>query len=283
MAGPIFTGEAATRLPDAWAWDPRRGKQLIVTWWGRYDELAALADSAALDGRPVSMEPQTDHSWVLRITYGGDTDQPVDEALADYWERDSNDPEKSVWLIPKVVTAMNTITDFAARSALKKVVESFVAGDVEYSGANGLVNISTLTAVRDVATAAGMTPDDWDKWDKTTTPPTGTGVIRALIYDMQKGTDSWPVSGYVLRRTVIVAPNAGSALKPVDSNNNKILTTAQLTTLESLPAALKFNVPDGYWLRRTPRIAQQSNNRWQIIYEFWHADEYSSLIYWRAS
>jgi hypothetical protein len=88
--------------------------------------------------------------------------------------------------------------------------------------------------------------------------------------------ESYTVAQIVLRRTKSVASLA--AVYCINSNANKTYTRAQLIAAEGVPSAVITEMPStGKWLARTGQKAQQSNGRYQITQEWWHADTWSFL------
>ena len=112
--------------------------------------------------------------------------------------------------------------------------------------------------------------------DAAATALTGNaGKFRDLL---AKGVQSFPVSQYVLRRTSIV--NLTWSGEFVLTNVGKVYTsTTQLETTEGVPADLKFVMPAGKWLKRTPTVRQERDGRWQANNEWWHADDASDVLY----
>lgn len=95
---------------------------------------------------------------------------------------------------------------------------------------------------------------------------------------LRAGAQSYPVSQYVLRRTgrVGIDWTGQFALTNV---GDVYPSTAAMETAEAVPAALKFALPTGKWLKRTPSVRQQRDGRWEINNEWWHADEWSDALY----
>jgi hypothetical protein len=90
--------------------------------------------------------------------------------------------------------------------------------------------------------------------------------------------EAFPVSQYVLRKTLIVPSNTN--LRPALENVGKIFTTTnQLKTSESIPTTLLFVLPEGVWLKRTPTVQQITSDKWQALQEWWHADDYSRFVF----
>jgi len=84
-----------------------------------------------------------------------------------------------------------------------------------------------------------------------------------------------------LRHTVVITSN--STIQPVLTNVGKVYSTAALQSAENIPGTIKFSLPDGYWLKRTPTVDQYGTDKWQITQEYWHADSYSTFLYEEAT
>lgn len=105
-----------------------------------------------------------------------------------------------------------------------------------------------------------------------------TGTAAQFRDLLAKGVQGFTVSQYVLRRTGTVPLDWNGQFAM--TNVGKVYTsTSQLETEESVPATLNFVMPSGQWLKRTPSIRQQRDGRWTINNEWWHADEWSDLLY----
>ena len=100
------------------------------------------------------------------------------------------------------------------------------------------------------------------------------GLIKSLI----AGVEAFPVSTYVLRRTITLPSN--TALAPAFDYSNKIFTTASLVGYETtIPTNLRSALPVGYWQKKTPTAAQQSDGRWVYRVEYWWASEFDEFLY----
>jgi hypothetical protein len=106
-----------------------------------------------------------------------------------------------------------------------------------------------------------------------TTDPTQQEMINLLVNQMSLGVEAFTVSQYVLRRVLIIAAN--SSIKPSLEHVGEIYRTAELVQAEAVPGTIRFDLPEGYWLKRTPTVDQMSLDKWQITQEWWHADAYS--------
>jgi hypothetical protein len=89
------------------------------------------------------------------------------------------------------------------------------------------------------------------------------------------------VSQWVLRHTIIIAAN--STIKPSLINVGKVFTTQMVQLIENIPATLKFDLPQGWWLKRTPTVEQTSADKFTITQEFWHGDAFDPFVYEVAS
>lgn len=273
MANPTYTGATYTELASGWTQDPRTGRTLIRSYHGQYDALATLESSAVSHNRRTTMEPQADGSYILRVQYGAEDTQDPNEALAETWELDGSMLEKSIWFLPKVVAAMDQISDQRGRAVVKKAATSLAAGDWKFTDDNGKERDLTSTYVLQLAAFYGMT-DDLNSDD-----PVGTGVMSDLLDNLIKGVESFPVSNFVLRRTLLIAENASDSLKPAYDYINQVMERSVLERIERPPATLMFRLPDGYYLKQTPTSRLQSADKWQVVSEWWYSDDYSSLIY----
>jgi hypothetical protein len=105
-----------------------------------------------------------------------------------------------------------------------------------------------------------------------------TGNAEKFRVLLSKGVQSFPISQYVLRKTSTVPLNwAGQ--QAMTNVGDVYTSTSQMETAEGVPNDLKFIMPEGKWLKRTPTIRQQRSGRWQINSEFWHADDASDVLY----
>lgn len=267
MGSPSFSGTTYVELARGWVRDPRNGVQLIRSYHGQYDALALLESSAAANGRKTTMEPLADGTYTLRVQYGADDSQSPDQPLATVWELVGNDMEKSLWTLPEVKEVTDKITTVHGKAVIKKLVESWARGDTEAELDNGdtlTLNESNIKAMLNLYDVKVSTDQD---------------TIVSLGNALSRGEESWLISQFVIRRTVTIASNSGESLKPAYDNVNKMLTKDAFNRIEQPPSTIKFNLPDGYFLKRTPTVRQVTADKWEVQSEWWHADDYDELIY----
>lgn len=115
--------------------------------------------------------------------------------------------------------------------------------------------------------------------DGATTPANfDPEVYDALLKSLISGVEAFVVSAYVLRRTITLPPN--TALAPAFQYSNQIFTTASLVGYETtIPTNLRSALPSGYWQKKTPTAAQQSDGRWVYRVEYWWAEEFDEFLY----
>jgi hypothetical protein len=267
---PTFTGESYVELLSGTEYDPRGGASVIRSWHGSSTALSSLDLTYRAAGRRTSMEPQSDGSYVLRVRFGAEDSQSPEEPLSTIWELVGNDLEKSIWTLPVVETAMDQITNIHERARIRHWAELLAKGELTTVGPDGGEISLTISDVTGLAADYGMTD---------------TTALQSVIENIARGVESWTISQYVLRRTVTLAANAGDALKPAYTYVGKVMTKAQVESLEGVPSTLKFNLPDATvpgdpcYLKRTPTVTQVAADKWQVVSEWWHADDYSDLIY----
>jgi hypothetical protein len=252
-----LTGLSLVELPSGRSWDPRIGFTIIRRYRGSLTQIQMVEANAKAANLRVQIEPDTEGGFgVVSVWYGAEETQPSDVPLADTWELVGNDLEKELWELPKVVEALSTLT-LTKRRRIRIEVESWltgplVVGDVTYSDWDAYIAYAELTADQ-------------------------AEILKELVTERIRGVQAWTVSQWVLRRTLIIAAN--STIKPALSDVGKVRSTTTLKSEENIPSTVKFDLPEGFWLKRTPTFTQTAADKWTITQEWWHADAYSELIY----
>ena len=95
---------------------------------------------------------------------------------------------------------------------------------------------------------------------------------------MLDGTDSVPVSQFVLRRIKTVAGN--TTITADYTNILRYWSTSELIIAESVPTFLHGGLPGGIWIKKTPTTDQISGtNKWTITQEWDNGDSAASLLW----
>lgn len=231
-------------------WTPRTGRVTEPRTKLLNASVAAHTASLRAAGYSYEVEPLGESPYSIVTTLAVAEDATPTTILADLWEIDGNDLEKSIWELPAVKTQMERTTDLEERARIRYNIEQFVKGE---------------------ATDGATTPANFD-----------SSVYTALIKSLLSGVESFPVSTYVLRRTITVP--AGTTLSPVFTNSNRIYTTAALLAFETtIPSNLRSDLPGGFWQKKTPTAGQQSDGRWQYRVEYWYAEDFDEFIYEAAT
>ena len=245
MATHVGTYDLITLQPRE-RWTPRGGRVSEPRTKMLNTSVAAFTATLRSNGYAYEVEPLGESPFSIVTTLAVQEDATDTTVLADLWELDGNDLEKSIWELPKVKEQMEAITDLTDRAAVRNDVEAIVRGEVEYSWSD----------------ASSFSRDVYD------------GLIKSLI----AGVEAFPVSTYVLRRTITLPSN--TALAPATDYANKILTTASLVGYETtIPTNQNSALPVGYWQKKTPTAAQQSDGRWVYRVEYWWASEFDEFLY----
>ncbi len=245
MATHVGTYDLITLQPRE-RWTPRGGRVSEPRTKMLNASVAAFTATLRSNGYAYEVEPLGESPFSIVTTLAVQEDATDTTVLADLWELDGNDLEKSIWELPKVKEQMEAITDLTDRAAVRNDVEAIVRGEVEYSWSD----------------ASSFSRDVYD------------GLIKSLI----AGVEAFPVSTYVLRRTITLPSN--TALAPAFDYSNKIFTTASLVGYETtIPTNLRSALPVGYWQKKTPTAAQQSDGRWVYRVEYWWASEFDEFLY----
>jgi len=253
-----FYGTNATGEVRGYSWNPRTGYQQIVVYTGTPDALEAISSSAISNGYSVRYVPDSQGGYSsLEVTYGAAETQDPAVPLSDEWSLEGNDLEKSIFEHPNALAEFEQwpfgLSD-PSIAPFRSTVERYVRGEIESledelaTLINALKRPQILDLAHEMAAILGM------------------------------GVESFTVSQYVLRRTRIVTSTTD--IKPVVTNTGKVYSQAAMESEEGgIPATLKFNLPDGVWLKRTPTVTQYGADKWQIVQEYWHADRFLTWLY----
>jgi len=256
-------------LPALKSWDPRSGWTITRRFRGSPAAVSVVASSWIASGNRVQIESAEDGSFdTLGVILGAEDTQPANLPLADQWSLVGNDLEKSLWTLPAIVAEMDKVsianTDHVhALSLLRTDVEAFARGETSVPDPQnpGSTMDLTLSGLQTVVEALGMS---WPVW-------------LALITSMARGEEAWSVSQFVLRHTLTISAN--SSIRPSYDGVGRVYSSSTLIGVEQIPNTLKFVIPDGYWLKRTPTVEQTAADKYQITQEWWHAESYDLFIY----
>jgi hypothetical protein len=276
-----FTGTGSVvELPRLPGWDPRTGSSYQRRWQGTPTAVAAQAAALQAAGIKYQIEePHGEGSYqIVTGYYNADEAQPAGEAIADNWDLDGEDLEKTLWEHPKTVAIFEAITAFNSgtpelasrdRAYLRSWCEAAARNDPDPPLGYGGSDPATEPGIITKAAFIGVTS------------PTNVANLKLLIRDLAAGTEAWSISRYVLRHTLTVP--WGSTIRPAYTNVGKMMTTSSLIATEHPSLFLLDDLPAGYWLKRTPKVTQSGPGRWNIIQEWWHADAFSPFIYDNAT
>jgi hypothetical protein len=251
-------------LPESRVWDPRGGWQIVKRYRGAIGSLDTLMTDYKADGVRFQYDPDQDGGYAtLQVFFGAEETQDPTAPLTDTWSLVGNDMEKTLWTLPKVKTMMTAIAAVDPRDAalLRRWVELLAKGTYSDTDQNGASLQLTVEGVKGFATLVGGDPL----------------IVEQMIRELSLGVESWLISQFALRHQLVIAKNY--SLKPAYTYVDKVMTTESLQIYENVPSDLKFVLPVGYWLKRTPTVEQVASDKWQISQEWWHSDNYSPLIY----
>ena len=105
-------------------------------------------------------------------------------------------------------------------------------------------------------------------------------IIDGLIKSLVRGVEAFPVSSYVLRKTMVLSP--ATNVSPGFQNANKVFSLAALVRDEP---GIPLNIAGilvalgGYWQKKTPQASQAADGRWTYTVEYWYAEEVDRFIY----
>lgn len=269
-----FAGVTAIELDLTVRWNPRTGKTFIRHWKGSPTEIEIIETQARALGFQYSTHWDGGY-LVIDVDYPEDAEGDVTTPLSDEWEADSNYLQKDIWALPRIQTELRLIgpsTDPTVRGFFRNDLENLARGNPTTVGTDGSETTITLEILLGSAVTGGT--------GGITGIPAAYGADPEVFYDLYealtRGVTSWEIDTYVLRNRVVT--NKRSTIKASRTNVGKIHNAS--TILAILPAEVKMEIPEtGYWLKRIPKVDQIEKGKWEIVQEYWHADEYEDLIY----
>ena len=237
------------------AWDPRRGWSITRRFKGLQSSIDALALTLIASGVRFTREVMPDGGYhILSATYGAEESQSPTEPLSDLWDLDGNDIEQSLWLRPSIKAHLEFFLD-----------------------ESGFPTDSYVAITRDIQELVSGTklPSDIAWWgDKDPHTP----ELKKFARELLRGVDSYHVSEWVLRRRRVIARN--STIQPSNAYVNMLfMTTSKLRAVEGVPSNLPFTLPDGVWLKKSPKRTQIASDKWEISQEYWWGENYSTFAY----
>lgn len=256
------------QLPDATGWDPRTGPTITRRWRGAQLDVELGAQALKRAGTRYQIDPSLDGGyWMLTAIYGAEETQSPDLPLSDVWSMVGNDLEKELWTRPAIKAELDKIRGQDKEheaGRLRRLCDAVVAGDEEAPDPPhaGQIVTPTLQAVRDAC---------WFLNGINAAP------FIAYIQSRLDGVETWSISQWVLRHTVIVAAN--SSIRPSLINVGRMYTTEMVRSVEAIPATIMFELPAGYWLKRSPTVEQTASDKFTLSQEYWHADAYDPFVY----
>ncbi|MHC1762925.1 MAG: hypothetical protein AB9869_01280 [Verrucomicrobiia bacterium] len=285
MSAPRFYGASgAVELGSVEVWDPRAGESLERRWKGTPAAIDTIEGQLRAAGIPFRREVSPSGGYnIITGIYGAAETQAATEPLADLWDLLGNDMEKSIWLADEVRNELKKLgsaldpTQIAGLARLRADVEALARGDViTYNSTTG--EEGTLTVAQWLNTITHLIEPVWPGNPAALNP----AVFMRLLRSLSMGGEAFIISQYVLRHRLIIAKN--STIRPSTNNINRVYTnTLDMTTAESVPTDLPFDLPDGMWMKKTPTREQVAADKWQITQEWYHVDDYDDLAYQAAS
>lgn len=254
-------------LPTPQTYSPATG----ITTQRRFKVLKtsapAFTASLAAQGYGWEMSPDdgTPYATVTTIT---------SPELTTTWTLDGNDQEEPIWLLPKVREMFDRIPDLKRRAKIRNDIERLVRGEYEAD------TRKTVQAIKNEVVDAMSTV----RPDGLATEPIELGntdfIVDGLIGSLIRGTEAWPTSSYVLRKTMVLNPLTN--VSPGFANANKVFTLAALVREEpGIPLNIEgiLNALSGYWQKKTPQASQAADARWTYTVEYWYAENVDRFIY----
>lgn len=258
MSGPITGGYGAWQQPGRWGRN-EQGNYSLWSFEGTRREVAALAATFAQVQGLAYEVTEGFGKWRLEVhfPYGMNGIDPRTDKIEN-WEFFAQHAEKD--LLDSAVENPNSV-GLLTQNQIEKI-RFFIQNPPD----------GTITKF---PTQADFVLDSTDG-----------GLAGFAIYGLMfQGVRNFPVEQPMLRRTVTTSNQYAVAYAL--TNIRKIISTATLVTLESMPTALLFNLPADVsndntraygWYKPFPTIQQVARLKWQIVQE-WQYGLWATLIW----
>jgi hypothetical protein len=245
----------AFQLPSTWG-RTEQGDFFTAIFEGTKEEVKQAAYQCLLAGAQYTVTESYGKSRLeARFSYnpalgGGTVEQPIDQ-----WEFFAAEAEKDLLDAKVESNIIGTLTDAARRMIYNAV--HFVSDTSDQPDP-----------------AAATNPANATYWAKITN--TTERANAQTIYNLMKdGVRSFPVDVPTLRHTQTVSNRW--AIKVSLTNVRKIISTGSLISLEAIPSAILFNLPNDAstfsdkkygWRKKFPNVQQVANLKFQLVQEW---------------
>jgi hypothetical protein len=251
--------------------DPRNGPVVTFEWKGREDyiRLEAAYQLNTLK-RKISIRKGGDGlEWTLQAFVGANETTSPTEPLSDRWTMHWNMVQKSIWQNPRVLGEWHKIYGVGGVDRAHTLAQL----------KSDLIALSRGETVTASGATAGVGDDVTITFDILLTIGVSIGLDRTvlilLILDLMDGVDVYEVAQCVIRRTRVVPSDTQIRVDP--ANIGRMISSL---SSEGLPASQVFSHPlpsGGFWEKKRPEIDQTASDKYTIVEEYWHADDYSLL------
>jgi hypothetical protein len=231
------------------------GWSTIRTWQGPKDSVLVYANQLAAERVATNIEVSNDGPvGTVSATYPDGQDEVLDqdaETLNVTWELFSSDLEKDLSTHYQLIP-----TSDLERANQVKAKEWVTNPPINEN------YVATGNAATDTAAAIAYITSSVAELD----------TKSKIIYDlMTRGTTSYIVAQYVIRKTIKVGRN--SDVLASETNIGRV------TSIDGVPPGL-FQIPGNHeWLKKAPNVIFLGRGKYQIVQEWWGADKWSQGLY----
>lgn len=284
----IYTGSTGARELTP-RYEKRTGTwRTIRRWRGLKNELLTIADS--LSDPEATVAQEDDVWWVLETSSPSRPDDPdspapsLDSQIVTLWSLQASRLSKSIWTLAKVAAAFDSIAAGPVSNGVSGLERAarFRADLLALARGDDVRVAGDPKAKHEEDTAAKTTKLTFDGLiEVMATWNVDLDLVRNLFIELYKGVESYPVDAFILKKRS-VAPN-GANLKPAYDNTNRAISTETLLSQEpGISATLRTGLPEGYWFKGAPVVDETDPNRYEVVQEWTHADDFSRFIYGSA-
>lgn len=256
-------------------WTPRGGSTVTLQWTGSPERISAVEAAQRLLKRETHVDMPDDGSpWVLRVTTPEDetrSQEEIDEPILDKWSMPGEETEKELWELPAIQAEFDKVKENGGASPfdqinfIRNAIESYISGQRKITP---YIFPDSAEASKEEEPEQVLLTEKFIKGQVESFAMTWVPFEKHINL-LARGVKAKWISVFVLRHTRIYADGANFKIEEYDDVLESV-TTDQLKQREEIPNTLKFLLPEGSWIKKTPSVEQDDTvaRNWHFVEEW---------------